>query len=170
MDERLPIGKPVNFNEIRIHMESKLGWKVTGPFYIVAPIPKVEYVEKCAREIEKLVHQLLETVIIEDNFNKNHSARREYKRKNPDIDRFSSKYSKLKGNTLLGCLFDMERIIKIINKYNPLIAQKLNAIAKLDVIGKEFNNYNKMEFREKVAFARKLDNIIYQFLLILSEK
>ena len=156
--------KPIDLIEAKKRM-TKLGWEIDGPFYTTVPTPKVNYVEKCIESVERLTQQLLKTVIIKDQFDKDHSTRREFERKNPEISTFSSKYSKLGGNILNGTLYAMEEIITRVKRTHPLVAEKLTAIVDFSVLA----GYNQMSFEEKVIVARKLDDVIYKFLSVLSK-
>lgn len=162
--------KPLGPTTIRAYVESRnLGWEVSGPFYSTLPTPKPEYIEKCAEDVDVLTCHLLETVIIKDQFDKDHSARRVFETNNPEIGTFSSKYSKLGGNRLIVTMYAMAEIIKRVGRTHPLIAEKLVTTAKLAEIGPELEKYNKMAFEEKVSFTRKLDDVIYKFLEVLSQ-
>ncbi len=163
------VGKPIDPTSIKAYLESKkLGWEIDGPFYTTLPIPKAKYIERCVEYVEILTHHLLKTVIIKDQFDEDHSARRAFERENPEIGTFSSKYSKLGGNILFRALIAMEEITEKVGKIYPPIAKKLTAIAKLPEISQEFARYTQMTFEEKVIFARKLDDIIYKFLEVLA--
>ncbi len=146
----------------------ELGWTLDWPFYSEVPTPKDELVRTRKREVQTLVHQLLKTCIIKDNFWKNHIARREFERKNPEINEFNSQYSKLGGNKLWTCFLWMKDILNSI-KNNKELYESLISIVNLEEIQDKLSKYNDMLFDEKVAFAKEMDEIIFKFLSALSE-
>ncbi|MES3031621.1 MAG: hypothetical protein V4699_00050 [Patescibacteria group bacterium] len=170
MGERLSkIEKLIDHTTIRAFVEQKkLGWEISGPFYTSAPTPKTEYIEKCTKEIEALEHHLLKTVIIKDDF-KVDTDRTDFVAKDDALSKFCSTYSKLKGNKLLTLIYKMEDMIEEIRRKNPKLSKRLATHLKIEEINEELKVYRQMTFEAKVAFARKLDDIIYKFLEVLSK-
>jgi len=159
MDERQPKSEePIDHTTIKNYVVAKkLGWEISGPFYTILPTPKAEYVEKCAEEVNALKYYLLKTVIIKDQFDKDHLARRNFEDQNPKIGTFFSEYSKLGGNMLNRSIICMENIIEEIAKKYPPIAEKLNTMARISEVRKELGKYTRSDFQDKVNFAKKLD-------------
>ncbi|MFA5954906.1 MAG: hypothetical protein WC817_05260 [Patescibacteria group bacterium] len=160
---------PIDPAETRGYLQSEMGWEIEGPFYAAVPTPKPEYITRCAKDAERLAYHLLKTVIIKDKFDKDHSSRRLFERSHPEVDTYSSEYSKLGGNRLLTSVYAMDEVIERVRREYPQIAEKLKTTAKSTEMLQEIAGYNAMSFEDKVRFARKLDDVIYKFLSVLSE-
>ncbi|MDP2709566.1 MAG: hypothetical protein Q8O93_06045 [bacterium] len=167
MKERLgPISQ--DDGDIRGNLKTEFGWTIEGPFYSNVPTPNPELIERCSQSITRLTDHLLKTVIINDGFGADHGARRKFEKFHPEADSFNSKFSKLGGNNLLGCYFSMDDIIDR-NRKRPEIYEALKNVAQLPELEKELAGYNEMTLDEKIAFARKMDEIVFKFLSVLTQ-
>lgn len=153
------------------YLQQELGWQVEGPFYSSVPQPKEEYTLGLKYWFDVLQNHLLSTYIINDHFDQDHTARRQFwiklQTEVPHIQRWIGAHSKLKGNRLLEVIIGMDNIFNRMQRTFPKVHRKLCTVFQEAVL-RRCNEYNEMTFDEKVSYARTVDDMAYQFLEILS--
>src|SRR3972149_6269841 len=152
----MSIQLPSDEEMIRLCSE-RYGWVFEGPFYKEVPEPKPAYVATKTNEAGRLKDYLLSTYIIKDHFDRDHDARREFRRQNPQIGSWLDRKSKLRGNILLVALFSMDTIKDPLRRSFPDVYEHLDAIFPGD-LAQGSAVYNEMEFEKKVAYARYVDS------------
>lgn len=151
------------------YLQEIYGWEITGPFYTQVPEPLQKYIENNGESSRLIRNHLLDTYVIRDHFDMDHSKRREFMmdKENRQVTGWISKHSKLKGNRLFGVITSMSSIIDRNKKKHPNIYRSLEEIFTAELY-RPLEAYNKMTFNDKLAYARKLDSAAYKFLEVLS--
>lgn len=158
--------------QLQQEYEQRYGWKFEGPFYTRVPTPRKAYLERCGKEIERLRSYLLETQIIHDQFDKDHSSRKIFwnqpEQREKGVSAWLSRKSKLRANVLIGRLMDMQMVIERVQKARPKLAENLYKLLSPEVCNNS-ERYKDMGFEEKAAYARQVDEIALNFLRMLAK-
>ncbi len=161
--------RKISDDELQQSLAQDFGWKFEGPFYTDAAVPRSEYVGEFDYEVRRIHNHLLDTMIIEDQFDKDHDGRRDFllERK---ICNFTFRASKLRWNNLYAVVASMRDMRESLREKFPEVFKRLGAIhvsQMYDVVASSCG-YGKMTFQQKVAIARAVDETAYLFLEILA--
>ena len=144
-------------------------WEFSGPFYTDAALPHPQYVNGFGWEKYYLCRHLLDTMVIRDQFDKDHEARREFIVAHK-LNGFLQRRSKLRLNNLAVALTIMRQMREHIQNTFPGVGKKLVAIWPTEAQNAiDSRPYKDMTFDQKVATARKVDEAVYQFLEVLAK-
>jgi len=144
------------------------GWQITGPSYTRVPEPKAEYVGGNQPEFDLIKHYLTGTYIIQDQFDKDHAARRlflgELAKSESAVVAWIEKHSKLKGNRVAtGVYYPMILITENLQEHFPEKGRGLDEIQRSHTFLNALQ-YDPFSFEEKVAYVKSVDEVAYRFL------
>ncbi len=155
--------------------QDKYGWEIRDSAYKEVPEPQDKYVFKrsIGRDFATLRNYLVDTYIVNDGFGIDHSARRIFKRSTDgDQDKgkiisWLDKHSKLRGNKLFICI-SLLGFIKDDLESKGLFKMPEDLSTDFSLLVSEVASYNEMDFKDKIKFVNKLDEIIFKLLTLLS--
>ena len=170
MNENFGRPKGPTYDEDKSHHETDYGWTFEGPFYTEVPSPNPEYVGTHLARLQHLRDQLLTTVIIHDQFDKDHWARRNfYTQQGSELIQFGKRYSKLKRGKMVVAVGTLTLLQRDLAQQNPKLHQKIAEIFIPEDHRVALEQYNDMELEQKKKYAKMLDNVVYRCLKVLSE-
>jgi hypothetical protein len=157
-------------DEYKAHCEQEYGWEFEGPFYTQVPSPKQEYVGEHLQRLLHLREELLTTVIIHDQFDKDHWTRREFHMKEgSELIQFCKKFCKLRRGKMVLASGIFNFLLETLAQQNHELHGKIAKIFIPEEHLQALEQYNHMETEQKIKYARQMDDVIYRCLEALSQ-
>ena len=150
-------------------LTTQYGWHIMSPTHQSTPEPKPDYIGRNQQEFDLLKHYVTQTYIIRDEFDTDHRRRHifltDLETENLRLREWIKMHSKLKKNRVItDVILPMELIRE--DFVGPIVSRVTGLVASLyEPIGR----YDASSFEEKVAFVRKVDETVLEFLEVLSK-
>ncbi len=153
-------------------LRERYGWEIQEPWFTFVPEPKERFVGSHAEEVGSIKDVLLNTYILKDSFGKDHTNRREFRRKleqeQPALAKWLSGHDKLRGRKVIGTLYNMDMLLSPLKQKDTSLWALLTEIFTSEV-GRPSGRYHEMEFDEKIEYARVVEDAAYRFLAAMTD-
>jgi hypothetical protein len=164
--------KRTNADYVRI-LREKYNWHVEDSEHKEVPEPNQRYLLKDNHYWVKVLRGfVLENYIFNDKLRDNKDARKEVKEKmrkeDPFLDSWIKKHDKLRKGLIDHLYIAIQTIPSNLKEEHPKVHNRLKGIVTFDLF-MFYASYAVMPFESKSGLVKRLDDVAYKFLDVLSK-